>query len=107
MSIQSVLTYFVRSVIMDLQFEWDEAKNNINQMKHKVSFEYAINVFDDPVRRVSYDWKHNSVEERWKAIGMAGWDMLTVIFTERDGVIRIISARKAIKNEKEEYLAWL
>ena len=92
---------------MDLKFEWDEKKNLLNQIKHGVSFEEATKVFNDPKQREFCDNEHNIFEERWKVIGLVEFDILNVSFTERDGVIRIISARKANKKEEEDYLKWL
>jgi len=92
---------------MKLKFEWDEKKNIINQKKHGISFEEAVAVFNDPMRYEMYDGIHSLIEKRWIIIGLAGLKMLKVIFTERNDIIRIISARKADKNDEKEYLwAW-
>jgi uncharacterized DUF497 family protein len=91
---------------MDLVFEWDEKKNKLNQREHKISFEDAAMVFYDPNQKEIYDWKHSCFEERWKVIGLVEWDILAVSFTEEDGIIRIISAREADKDEEKEYLEW-
>jgi uncharacterized DUF497 family protein len=92
---------------MNLEFEWDEEKDNINQVKHGISFEDATKVFYDPHFCELFDWKHSLTENRWQGIGLAGGTMLTVCFTERNEVIRIISARKSNKREEKEYLTWL
>jgi uncharacterized DUF497 family protein len=88
---------------MILEFEWDESKSNINLMKHGVSFKAAELVFYDPERSEFFDKIHSVTEERWKIIGMSGSNVLLVVCTERNGKIRIISARKAEKFEEEEY----
>ncbi|MDR2543159.1 MAG: BrnT family toxin [Treponema sp.] len=88
---------------MKLQFEWDENKNTINKRKHGVSFEEAVMVFSDPERYEMFDGIHSIFEKRWKTIGLAGWNVLIVSFTESIDTIRIISARKADKNFIEEY----
>jgi Uncharacterized protein conserved in bacteria len=88
---------------MDIDFEWDEEKNAKNIRKHKVSFERAKKVFFDPRRFETFDIKHSIFEERLMTVGFSGLKLLTVIFTERDNFIRIISARKAEKDEEEEY----
>jgi len=88
---------------MYLEFEWDEEKDAINQMKHGISFDDAKMVFFDPKRVEIHDWIHSYTEDRWKIIGLSGWVVLMVIVTERKGSVRIISARKADKNEEEEY----
>ena len=89
---------------MDLKFVWNERKNAINIEKHGVSFSMATIVFSDPGNINWYDSEHSSFsEDRWKIIGLGGCDVLTVIYTENDDYIRIISARKADKKEEEEY----
>jgi uncharacterized DUF497 family protein len=88
---------------MILGFNWDETKDVVNQMKHGVSFETAKMVFFDPKRYEIYDFFHSSTEDRWKTIGFSGCNMLSVIFTEKNKLIRIISARKANRAEQEEY----
>ena len=93
---------------LELKFEWDDDKDIINQMRHGVSFEEATEVFYDPRRLELYDRKHSLFEDRWIARGLSGCNVLIVIFTERrGGVIRIISAREADKEEEEEYFKWL
>jgi uncharacterized protein len=88
---------------VNIDFEWDEEKNVKNIRKHKINFELAKKVFFDPRRFETFDIKHSIFEERLMTVGFSGLKLLTVIFTERDNFIRIISARKAEKDEKEEY----
>lgn len=85
----------------NVEFEWDEEKNKKNIKKHGISFEQAITVFLDPnVLTVPDPY---SDEDRWDAIGFVG-TILFVVYTERkDNIIRIISARKATKEEIHEY----
>lgn len=88
-------------------FEWDEAKNRSNRRKHRVSFETAQRVFDDPNALM----KPNRVEggeERWQAIGRADAETVLVVahvVRDKEGteVIRIISARHALRHEREKY----
>ncbi|MBO4266431.1 MAG: BrnT family toxin [Lachnospiraceae bacterium] len=87
---------------MALSFEWDETKNETNIKKHKISFETAVHVFDDPDYIEMYDFEHSEDEERFIAIGRVG-DILFVVFVERGENIRIISARLATDTEKELY----
>ncbi len=87
---------------MALSFEWDEAKNESNKKKHRISFETAVHVFDDPDYIEMYDFEHSTDEERFVAIGRVG-DILFVVFVERGEKIRIISARLATETEKEIY----
>ena len=88
---------------MKLEFEWDERKNDINIKKHKISFEDAALVFSDPNRFEIYDGIHSLTEKRWIVIGLAGFKMYRVTFTERNNRIRLITARKADKDEIKEY----
>lgn len=91
-----------------MRFEWDEAKSQSNQRKHRISFEAARRVFADPLQR---SWIDSVVdhEERWKTLGSPddGVSVLVVIHTYRrsgrDEVVRIISARKATRHERREY----
>lgn len=84
-----------------MKFEWDEEKNNANIKKHKISFEKAIQVFLDPMHLEIPD--PYEAEDRWNAIGFAG-SILFVVYTERkEDTIRIISARKAEKEEINGY----
>jgi len=89
---------------MEYKFEWDIKKSNLNKEKHGITFEDATVVFKDPKRLELYDRKHSFFEERWTVVGINNTTILKVCFTERNGSIRIISARKANKNEEEKYL---
>jgi uncharacterized protein len=89
-----------------MRFEWDEEKSRLNLQKHKVSFERAAGVFDDPNSLSIPD--EYEFEERWRTMGLVdGVVVLVVIHIEREEgdetVIRIISARKATRREAEEY----
>ena len=85
-----------------MQFEWDGAKNKINQRKHGISFETASKVFSDPNYIELYDSEHSIEEDRYIAIGLVE-DILFVIFTERKQSIRLISARLATETERRYY----
>lgn len=70
-----------------MKFEWDEHKNFINKEKHKISFETAAYVFDDPYYIEMYDFEHSVEEDRYIAIGKVG-DVLFVIYrTKRNNSI--------------------
>ena len=89
-----------------MKFEWDEQKNQSNIEKHGIAFVTATIVFDDPNRIEYYDMEHSSYEEdRYITIGMVGdfVSILTVVYTDRKEVIRIISARRATKEEEKAY----
>ncbi|MEE3409929.1 MAG: BrnT family toxin [Treponema sp.] len=88
-----------------MTFEWDENKNRANKKKHGVSFEMAVRVFLDEKRIEKLDVEHSTVdEERVNIIGRVS-DMLIlfVVVTDKSGRTRIISARKAERDEEAEY----
>ncbi len=85
-----------------MKFEWDENKNIINKEKHKISFETAVYVFNDPYYIEMFDFEHSVDEDRYIAIGKVG-DVLFVVFTERKDTIRLISARLATNAERGLY----
>lgn len=84
-----------------MAFEWDERKDRANQAKHGVTFATATTAFDDPAMVEMHQVEEG--EERWKAIAMAGSTLLAIIYTERGAKRRIISARKATRNEQKTY----
>ncbi|MEE9260679.1 MAG: BrnT family toxin [Candidatus Scalindua sediminis] len=75
-----------------VRFEWDEDKNYENRKKHSVSFELAQYAFADPKRVIAEDIKHSRGEKRYYCFGKVGNGVLTVRFTYRNDVIRIIGA---------------
>jgi uncharacterized DUF497 family protein len=88
-----------------VEFTWDERKNRVNRRKHRVSFETAILVFDDPFH-VSTQDREVDGEARWQTIGMvAGAQVLMIAHTvdEDEKVIRILSARRATPRERRIY----
>lgn len=93
-----------------MRFEWDKQKNKANIKKHDVSFEVAKQIFDDLRILSVLDHKHHYSEERWCSIGDAGHNILLFAvhtLEENDDdkeIIRIISARKAEKSERQQYL---
>lgn len=74
----------------------------MNWKKHKIYFEDAARIFLDENRIDYFDELHSDDEERWKVIGLV-MNVLVVIYTERGEKLRLISARKAEKEEQEEY----
>lgn len=88
-----------------LKFEWNEAKNIANQKKHGISFEEAKTVFVDELARLIPDPDHSEGEARFILMGMSfQYNLLTVCHCERNAnTIRIISARKADKSERQQY----
>ena len=90
-----------------LNFEWDEHKNAINKIKHKVSFEEAQTVFYDDRALVIDDPEHSIDEDRFIILGMSSRANLLIVchcYRASDTVIRIISARKATKTEAGYYV---
>jgi uncharacterized DUF497 family protein len=87
-----------------LKFEWDDTKARANLAKHGVSFEEATSVFGDPLALTFPDPDHSVDEKRWLTFGVSQIDRLLVVaHTERGRSIRIISARKATRHEREIY----
>jgi uncharacterized protein len=87
-----------------LAFDWDDAKAAANLQAHGVSFELAKTVFKDPFAIEFLDDREDYGEDRFVIIGMAeGQVLLFVAYTERAERIRIISARRATKNEQDQY----
>lgn len=91
-----------------MKFEWNEIKNRANIDKHGISFEEAKDVFEDPLHISKLDFRFNYFEERWITIGSSKKTKILVVanlFFTHDGeeIIRIISARKANKKEREYY----
>jgi len=76
----------------EVRFEWDSNKNKVNQRKHHVSFSLAQYAFLDPNRVIARDLRHSGKEERYFCIGRVGAGIMTVRFTYRENVIRIIGA---------------
>jgi uncharacterized DUF497 family protein len=90
-----------------VRFEWDEAKARTNARKHGVRFEDAMLVFADPCALVVQD-RLEGGELRWQTLGLAGGVVLllvahTVRNEHGDEIIRIISARKAVRMERKHY----
>jgi uncharacterized DUF497 family protein len=90
-----------------MRFVWEERKSRRNLAKHKVSFETATLVFDDP-RAISRLDRIEHGEERWQTVGLAGGIVVLLVahtYYDEDGeeVIRIISARKATPHERKMY----
>ena len=88
----------------ELSFDWDPIKAELNKQKHNISFEEAKTVFDDPLAVLFDDEVHSVYEPHEIIIGHSIQQQLVfVCFTERDGSIRIISARRATLREQHDY----
>ncbi|XCN73274.1 MAG: BrnT family toxin [Candidatus Electrothrix aestuarii] len=89
---------------MKPRFEWNPDKAERNLRKHGISFEEAETVFDDPLFITVLDEEHAVDEERYITLGLSETGRLLLIaHTDRQGAIRIISARKATKRERRFY----
>jgi len=91
-----------------MKFEWDKNKEKINIQKHGVTFEQASYVFADKFALNRFDNEHSEDEDRWALLGKSLNETLLLIihtFRNDDGTefVRIISARKATKKEKQTY----
>ena len=93
-----------------ISFIWDEKKARENLEKHKISFEEAQTVFSDPNASMIFDTEHSTDEERFILLVISSGLRLLVVchcYREDDMVIRIISARKATRNEQKQYGSFL
>jgi len=85
-----------------MEIEWDNNKAASNLIKHKIDFEDAKNIFLDP-NRLEREDKRDYHETRIQVIGIVNQVVLFVVYTKRNGKNRIISARRANKNERRQY----
>lgn len=85
-------------------FEWDSKKSAINLCKHGLDFYAAAEVFRDERAVIRHDAGHSAREERFKIVGcVRGFRIAAIIFTDRNNITRIISARKATSAEVHDY----
>jgi uncharacterized DUF497 family protein len=90
-----------------MRFTWDPAKDKANRLKHAISFDVAKCVFED-ANQLSVQDRHQNGEERWQTLGLVGPHAVILVahtYEDEDGqeVVRIISARKATKPERQRY----
>jgi len=89
---------------MKVTVEWDPAKARTNLKKHRISFEEAATVFNDPLSSTVPDPLHSETEERFVIAGQSvKGRLLVVVHTDRGDRIRIISARVANAHERKTY----
>ena len=87
-----------------MEFEWDPHKSEANLKKHGVSFHEASTVFGDLLAITFNDPDHSIREDRFLTFGYSRMNrLLVVVYTERHGRIRIISARLATRLERKIY----
>ena len=90
----------------DVFFEWDARKNRANQRKHGVSFEEAQTAFFDQNAKVYFDLDHSEDEDRFLLLGISFSLRVMVVshcYRRGDAIVRIISARKADRQEQDDY----
>ena len=83
-------------------FEWDESKNRTNVERHGLNFERASQVFESPIRQFEDD-RRDYGEKRYRCVGIVDNELFAVIYTWRGGILRIISASRARRDERREY----
>ena len=87
-------------------FKWDTKKATSNLKKHKVSFDEAKSVFYDDNAKIISDPDHSLDEDRFILLGMSSYASLLIVchcYRDNDQIIRIISARKATRQERKNY----
>jgi hypothetical protein len=85
-----------------MQFEWDHDKARANERKHGIAFREAAEIFRGHVL-IREDARRDYGERRQIALGEYDGEVIRVVFTEREGKIRIVTAWKASKNERKTY----
>ncbi len=89
-----------------LSFEWDKNKEQKNIVKHGINFDEAKTVFYDKEALLKFDSEHSEDEERFILLGLSSLANVLIVchcYRGQDEKIRIISARKATKNEEKQY----
>ena len=87
-----------------MDFEWDDAKAEVNEEKHGVTFAEAMTVFADTLSVTGYDPRHSDEEDRFLTMGMSvDGRLLLVSHTDRGDAVRMISAREASRRERKDY----
>ncbi len=90
----------------EIKFSWDARKAKQNLTKHRISFEEASTVFFDENARLIHDPGHSTEEDRFVLLGLSCKLRLFVVchcYRGKERIIRIISARKADKQEQKQY----
>ena len=87
----------------DGRFEWDITKDRLNKKNHGFSFDEILEIFDDPAFLEGFDHEHSDKEDRFHGIGCLSGILYIIVFYTLRSRIRIISARRADRDEEEEY----
>ena len=85
-----------------MRFEWDENKRRLNLAKHEFDFAEVEDVFDSETITI-LDYRFDYGEIRYVTFGILNGEIVAITHTETDNVVRVISFRKAAKNEEEYY----
>lgn len=83
---------------------WDEAKRRLNLEKHGIDFREAEDIFDSPTVTAE-DTRSAYGEQRLVTLGVLNGVVVSMTYTERNGDMRVISIRKALKHETRSYLS--
>ena len=95
--------YIQLGLVYSMEFDWGHAKNEANLEKHGISFDEAKHIFDGPILTRADD-RQDYGEQRYISIGaLSPTAVLVVVHTERSGKTRLISARKANRQERKRY----
>jgi hypothetical protein len=94
-----------------MRFSWNPAKASSNARKHRVSFQEACSIFADPSILTIHDGEYSGEEDRWVSLGVSTVGRILVVVhtwpepdTSGDEIVRVISARRANKQEQKVYL---
>lgn len=85
-----------------MKFEWDENKRLTNLQRHGIDFADAVLVFENEVATTA-DYRFDYGETRYLTYGLLRGEIVTIVHTETDDIIRVISFRKATRYEREQY----
>ncbi len=88
----------------NIKLEWDENKNNANIKVHGIDFSDGWRIFENPMLK-KVDNRKDYGEERWIGLGKLDTAVIVIVYTNRNGVLRIISIRRANRNERQIYKA--
>jgi uncharacterized DUF497 family protein len=94
----------------EISFSWDKNKNQENKRKHGIGFEEASTAFADENARLKHDPDHSQDEDRFILLGFSAKLRLLVVahaYRQDGKQIRIVSARKATRNERKQYGQYL
>ena len=86
-----------------MRFEWDEQKRLINLQRHEIDFADAERIFQNDLFTFIDD-RFNYGETRFVSFGLLDGDIVAIVYTETEESIRVISIRKATKNEQQIYI---